>query len=78
MVATEFELARDPSKSKELRKIRNTYRMLTGDEAPLEKLESFLKKLKGEKDPAEKQELIRKLRRMTPGADVIIQRAGLQ
>ena len=28
--------------------------------------------------PAEKQELVRKLRRMTPGADVIIQRAGLE
>lgn len=65
LVETEFELARDPSKSKELRKIRNTYRMLTGDEAPLEKLDSLRKKINSERDPAKAARLREELRALT-------------
>lgn len=48
---TEFELSRDPSKAKELRQIRNTYRKVTGEAAPLERLETLAKQVAAEKDP---------------------------
>jgi hypothetical protein len=65
LVETEFELARDPSKSKELQKIRRTYRMLTGDEAPLERLDNLRKRIKAEKDPAKAARLRDELRALT-------------
>lgn len=48
----EHDLAGDPAKGKELRKVRNTIKALTGDEAPLERMEKLADALKKEKDPS--------------------------
>lgn len=61
LVQAEHDLAGDPSKSKELRKVRNTYRQITGQDAPLERMEKVATQLKAEKDPAKANALRQQL-----------------
>lgn len=58
ILATEYQLRSDKSKATDLRKIRNEYKMLTGEETPLEQLTKINAQLAREKDPTKRQQLV--------------------
>lgn len=60
ILATELSIRNDKTKAADLRKIRNEYKMLTGNETPLEQLTKVNAELAKEKDPEKRKALFAK------------------
>lgn len=77
LLATEHELASQPGKEKELRKIRNVYRSLTGgQDTPLERMGKLAKQIKAEKDPKKAADLKKELKSLYDAYGSLIGQSG--
>lgn len=61
LLETEASLIDQPGKEKDLRKIRNVYKRLTGQETPAERMKKLVAELQSEKDPAKVSALRKQL-----------------
>jgi hypothetical protein len=64
LLDTEYEASREPKRSADLKKIRDIYRSLTGEDTPLARMEALTAKIRSEGNAQKRTSLTRQLQRL--------------